>query len=326
MNSERAKKGRTGERLLELLLSSDGLPGWVCVGHPDPQAELQVMVETAAGTVDITGNHTIVALKPLAIAVGAGNREVGVLNGIRAQLVVRERGEGGKVLGDIKLQLSRSLAIDGAPICLFHTAGGRNFCAPALRRETTYLHERWKMWRNKGPRNLQMIPSELFSMWILHHAPRPVFLVSYGSVTQCNMFPMDLLGPLSTGVFVLGMHASSPAIPIWRKCGQIAVSAVPLRYKPVVYAMGNNHRQALLDPSALPVSYGGSKTFRIPVPAEALSVRELTVEQALDLGSHVLFVGRTHSLETRAEAPQMCHVHRFYQQFLIRQNRPLPCL
>ena len=326
MNAERAKEKRIGERLLELLLSTDGLPGWVCVGHPDPHAALRVTIESAAGTVDITRNNAIVALKPLAIAVGAENSGAVVLNGVHAQLVIRERRESGNILGDIKLRLSQSLAVDGSNICLFHTSGGRNFCAPALRRETTYLHERWKMWRTKGPRNLQMIPSELFSMWILHHVPRPVFLVSYGNMAQCNMFPMDLLGPLSIGAFVLGMHSSSPAIPIWRRCGRVAVSAVPLLYKPVVYAMGNNHRQALLDPSALPVPCGASKTFQIPVPVDALSVRELTLEQSLDLGSHVLFVARTHSLEARAEAPQMCHIHRFYQQFLIRQNRPLPSL
>ncbi|HEX3684562.1 MAG TPA: hypothetical protein VHU83_18645 [Bryobacteraceae bacterium] len=326
MNAQPVKKKRIGERLLELLLSTNGLPGWVCVGHREPQAELRVTIETEAGSVDITGNHAIVALKPLAIAVGAKTSDAGVLNGIHAQLVIRERREGEKVLGDVKLRLSRSLPVNGARICLFHTSGGRNFCAPALRRETTYLHERWKMWRTKDPRNLQMIPSELFSMWILHHVPRPVFLVSYGNLAQCNMFPMDLLGPLSIGAYVLGMHATSPAIPIWRSSGQIAISAVPLVHKPLIYSMGNNHRQALLDPSSLPVPYGASKSFQIPVPADALSVRELTVERSLDLGSHVLFVARTHSLEARAEAPQMCHIHRFYQQFLIRQNRPLPSL
>jgi hypothetical protein len=182
------------------------------------------------------------------------------------------------------------------------------------------------MSKDKDPHRLHMVPSELFSMWILHNVPRPVFLVSHGGMTQGNMFPMDLLGPLSTGAFVLGLHSTSPAIPIWQRSRQIAASAVPLRYKPAVYAMGKNHRQPLLDPSTLPVPYGPSKSFQIPVPAEALSVRELNIEQFLDLGSHVLFVARTHSMETHTEEPQMCHVHRFYQQFLMRQNRQLPSM
>lgn len=164
-------------------------------------------------------------------------------------------------------------------------------------------------------------------MWILHDLPRPVLLVSYGGMAQGNMFPMDLLGQLlSNGAFVLGMHADSPAISIWRTSRQIAVSAVPLRYKPTVYAMGKNHRHALLEPSSLPVSHTPSKSFQIPVPQDALSVRELCIEQSLDLGSHVLFVAHTHWMETRASEPQMCHIHRFYQQYLTRQNRPLPSM
>jgi hypothetical protein len=137
---------------------------------------------------------------------------------------------------------------------------------------------------------------------------------------------MDLLGALSTGTFVLGMHSGSPAIPLWRNSCRIAVSAVPLHYKPTVYTMGKNHRRMFLKPSELPIRCVSSASYGIPVPDEALSVRELTIGQSWDLGSHRLFAARTTSMQKRAEEPQMCHVHRFYQQFLLRHNRPLPSL
>jgi len=320
------------KRLLELLLATDGLPGWICVGHPDPQDELQVSLETSSGVLDIAGNHSIVALKPLTIALGAENADLNVVNGSAARLVIREpsRNANGReperTLGDIKLRLSQTLRFEDAYVCLFQTLGGRNFCASAIHRESTYLHERWKMSRNKDAHNLRMIPAELFSMWIMHHVPRPVCLVSYGGVTHGNMFPMDLLGPLSNGVFVLGMHATSPAIPVWQDAARIAVSTVPLRYKSAVYAMGRNHREPFLDAATLPVPCCQSKSFQIPVPVEALSVRELIIGRSAGLGSHVLFLARTQRVETRAREPQMCHVHRFYQQFLIRENRPLPSM
>jgi len=319
-----SKNGLLGKRLLDLILTTDGLPGWVCVGHSDPQAQLQVFLETSAGTVDVTRNHTIVALRPLTIAVGAEDPDLGVLQGTNAKFVIREPDE--TVIGEIRLRLSQLLPVHSAQVCLFQTLGGRNLCAPAFRRESNYLYERWKMSRDKNPRTPHMTPSDLFNMWILHDLPRPVHLVSYGGMTQGNMFPMDLLGLLSTGTFVIGMHSTSPAIPLWQSSREIAVSAVPLRYKSTVYGIGKNHREALLDSSTLPVPFHPSASFQIPVPDEALSVRELNIERSADLGSHVLFVGRTQRLEMRAEEPQMCHIHRFYQQFLIRHNRPLPSL
>jgi|ERR1700722_1801060 hypothetical protein len=317
-------KWQIRKRLLEFVLATDGLPGWVCVGHPDPQAQLHVFLDTSSGSFDITRSHVIVALKPLTVAVGIENSNLSAVIGDNPRFVIRE--QDGSVLGQIKLQLSQSLPVHSASVCLFRTLAGQNLCAPVFRRESAYLYERWKMSRYKDPHTLQMTPSDLFNMWILHDVPRPVHLVSYGGMTQGNMFPMDLLGSLSADTFVLGMHSTSPAIPLWQTSRQICVSAVPLRYKPTVYAMGRNHRHLFLEPSALPVPLRPSASYQIPVPDEALSVRELTIEQSWDLGSHLLFAARTTRMEKRAEEPQMCHVHRFYQQFLIRHNRPLPSI
>ncbi len=325
MRSEGEKKWRLGKRLLELLLATDGLPGWVCVGHPDPQSQLQLFLETSSGTFDVTRNHAIVALRPLTVAVGAEDSQLSAFNASIPRFVIRE--PGGAVLGRINLQPAQFLPVDSGHICLFRTRTGRNLCVPAWQRESTYLYERLKMSREKPSQILQMTPSDLFNMWILHDVPRPVHLVSYGGMTQGNMFPMDLLGPLSAATFVLSMHSTSPAIPLWQNGCRIAVSAVPLRYKPPVYAMGKNHRLEFLDPSDLPVPLVPSPAYQIPVPDEALSVRELTIDQSLDLGSHVLFVARsTRRTDKSTGEPLMCHVHRFYQQFLIRRNRPLPSI
>jgi hypothetical protein len=256
--------------------------------------------------------------------VGVDSPNLLAWKGANPRFTIRE--PDGAVLGRIKLHPGQLLPFNSTDVCLFRTLTGRNFCAPAIQRESTYLHERWKMSRHKEPKDPQMTPSDLFNMWILHHLPRPVYLVSYGTMTQANMFPMDLLGALSAGTFVLGMHSGSPAIPLWLNSCPVAVSATPLRYKPIVYAMGKNHRRLFLDPAELPIPFGPSAASGIPVPDEAVSVRELTIGESWDLGSHRLFAARTTSLEKRSEEPRMCHVHRFYQQFLMRHNRPLPSL
>ena len=321
---ETAKKWGPVRFLRDLFPATSGLPGWVCVGHTDPHSQLRVSLEMPDREVDITRNHAIVALRPLTIATGAPPPDAP--SGARPWMVIREPAADGRILGRIRLRLFRTIAAGGTSVCLFRTEQSHDFCAPVVHRQITCLLERWRMSRDKNPRNIHMVPSELFSTWILYDVPRPVLLVSYGDMARVNMFPMDLLGPLSDGWFVLGLHAGSPALEIWRQSRRIAVSAVPLRWKSSVYLMGKNHRDPYLDPAALPISCVPSTTWRIPVPEAALSVRELRIEQSLNLESHVLFVAGTETLDTRASEPQMCHIHKFYQQFLMRRNRALPSI
>jgi len=324
LSSDAGTASRLGRRLHELIFRTNGLSGWVCVGHADPQQHLRVCLENSGTEVDISATHAIVALRPLLIAVGGVAADAAILKGGRLRAIVREPAQNGRILGRINLRLHDTIAAGDSYVHLFRTEGGRNLCAPIVRRQLTYLHERWKMSRDTNPRNIHMVPSEAFTLWILHDVPRPVLLVSYGDASRANMFPMDLLGPLHDGWFVLGLHASSPAVDVWRESRRVVVSAMPLRFKPTVYSMGKNHREPFRDPAKLAVSWAPSKTFAIPAPEQALSVRELRIVTSRDLGSHVLFLTETETLDIRAREPQMCHVHRFYQQFLMRQNRPLP--
>jgi flavin reductase (DIM6/NTAB) family NADH-FMN oxidoreductase RutF len=134
---------------------------------------------------------------------------------------------------------------------------------------------------------------------------------------------MDLVGPVTDSCYVLGLHSSSPAIPIFRDTGRIAVSEMPVEAKDAVYALGKNHREAYREVSKLPVPTTPSPLFRIPVPAEALSVRELAVEEVVDLRSHHLFVTKVESFENKSAGPRMTHIHRLYQQYLIHKGTAL---
>ncbi len=168
-----------------------------------------------------------------------------------------------------------------------------------------------------------MTPSDMFAMWILHDVPRPVVVVSYGSEERGNLFPMDLAGPVSDGCYVLGLHSSSPAIPIFKDSGKIAVCEMPVQAKDAVYALGKNHREAYREVRKLALPTAPSQLFGIPVPEQALCVRELVVEQVENLGSHHLFVTSVKSFENKSGGSRMTHIHRLYQQYLTRQGRAL---
>jgi flavin reductase (DIM6/NTAB) family NADH-FMN oxidoreductase RutF len=134
---------------------------------------------------------------------------------------------------------------------------------------------------------------------------------------------MDLVGLVADRCYVLGLHSSSPAIPIFKNNGRIAVSEMPVCAKDAVYGLGKNHREAFRDVRELALATVPSQLLRIPVPQQALSVRELAVEEVLDLGSHHLFVTSVKSFENKSTGPRMTHIHRLYQQYLMRQGRTL---
>jgi flavin reductase (DIM6/NTAB) family NADH-FMN oxidoreductase RutF len=135
---------------------------------------------------------------------------------------------------------------------------------------------------------------------------------------------MDLVGETGSPCFLLGLHHTSPAIPAMIEAGRLAISSVPLAWKKTVFGLGRNHRDAAIDWTGLPFEVLPSKLAGIPVPAQALTVREIRIERAVRIGSHVLFVTTTELHERRSSELQMCHTHGFYQMYLERQGRPLP--
>jgi flavin reductase (DIM6/NTAB) family NADH-FMN oxidoreductase RutF len=332
--------------LSKLLLGGDAAAAWVCVGHPEPEAEAEVLLHgPETGPLDVTRRHAMVALRPFSIAIGfpeGGGRGKGDGKGeapapsgrarLRLALKVRER-RSGALLGEVRL---RPWAGGGPPsgggpappppgIQLFVSAGCSNHCLPAPRLRLHYLDQRWRLWRDRNPRNTQkMTAADLFSKWVLFSLPRPVVLVSYAAAGGSNMFPMDLVGPAGADRFLLGLHQPSPAIAPILASRRLAVSTVPLDLRPLVFALGSNHRQAAVDLGALPFAVARSATYGLPVPRQALTVRELEVMETASLGSHLLLVTRQVHCERRGQGLQMCHTHGFYQRYLERRGRALP--
>lgn len=297
------------------LLGADATPGWVCVGHREPAQQVQVRLHGAGEPVDLAGNHAMVSLVPFQVAI----RLDGLALGERPSISVADRC--GEELGRVRLRLARQIE---APyrIGLFETTGCVNRCLPAPQLQVHYLLQRWNLLRDRNPRNVRMAPRDLFAKFVLFTAPRPVVLVGHGQDGRSNLFPMDLVGEAGSPCFLLGLHRTSPAISTMKATGRLAVSSVPLCWRATVFALGRNHREAAVD--QLPFVTVPSRAFAIPVPQEALSVREVRIERTVEVGSHVLFVTTTESLETWSDGLQMCHTHGFYQMYLQRQGRSLP--
>jgi flavin reductase (DIM6/NTAB) family NADH-FMN oxidoreductase RutF len=288
------------------------------VGHPQPERQVAVRLHGAGEPVDVSRNHAMVCLVPFLVAIRLDGMPPDTL-GNRPWLSI---GPLEKKLGRVHLRLAREVEAPPYRIGLFETTGCVNRCLPAPLLHAHYLKQRWKLFRDRNPRNVKMVPRDLFSKFVLFTAPRPVVLVSHERDGRGNLFPMDLVGEAGPPCFLLGLHRTSPAISSMTEAGRLAVSSVPLAWKKIVFALGRNHREATVE--GLPISTIPSPCFGIPVPEGALTVRELKIERVVEVGSHVLFVTTTESLKRRAEGLQMCHTHAFYQTHLKREGRGLP--
>lgn len=307
--------------LARLILGADATPGWVCVGHSEPERQVRVLLN---GSVDVSTNHAMVALVPFQVAIRLDALDaldvLGVLNrGPRPWLSVQE--SDGREIGRVRLRRAREVEAGPYRIGLFEAEGCTNRCLPAPRLHAHYLLQRWKLAHDRNPDNVRMTPADLFAKFVLFAAPRPVVLVSHQRDGHGNLFPMDLVGEAGAPCYLLGLHRTSPAIPSMIEAGRLAVSTVPLGWKKTVFGLGRNHRQATIDWSTLPfeMSFKG-----IPTPAAALTVREVRIEKTVDVGSHILFITTTESLDRRSPGLQMCHTHGFYQMYLQKQGRSLP--
>jgi flavin reductase (DIM6/NTAB) family NADH-FMN oxidoreductase RutF len=302
--------------LARLFLGADSTPGWVCVGHPEPERQVRIFLDSPRGEpVDVSSNHAMVALVPFQVAIRLDGLDVGR----HSSLSIQE--SDGREIGRVRLRLAREVEAGPYRIGLFETDGCTNHCLPAPRLHAHYLLQRWKLSQDRNPRNVRMTPADLFAKFVLFAAPRPVVLVSHQKDGRGNLFPMDLVGEAGAPCFLLGLHRTSPAIRSMADAGRLAVSSVPLSWKKTVFGLGRNHREAQVDWSTLPFETHRSSQG-IPIPSAALTVREVRIERLVEIGSHVLFIATTESLDRR-EGLQMCHTHGFYQMYLQKHGRPL---
>lgn len=306
----------------------DPLPQWVTVGHDAPRTQVRTWLHGLDEPLDVSANHVPVDLHPLTVAIalsGEGRPELAHrARQTRLWLTVEEPEPSGKLLGRVGLKYRQALPLGETDLYFFDTDSYENFCLPRIELYWNYLRERIKLFFDHDPRNVhKMTPAQLFAMWVLYIAPRPVGLVSYDHEGKSNLLPMDLMGETDSPYYLLGLHTTSPATPVITRARKLAISHVPFEDKDVVFSFGRHHRQVTIDWDQVPFPVEKSRTFGLPVPQHALDVREVVLEESLETGRHTLFVTTTVDFEERHRGLQMCHVHRLYQCYLRSQGREL---
>ncbi len=303
-----------------LLLKLANYPRYGPVGLDDPQKEVEVWLRGPGEPKNVTRNNVIAALRPFTVGVMHGRNEAQPSEGQPFHLCMNDRRAPQQLLGIIHLRLVRTLELPDHRFCLFEVDASENLCVPAVSLRLYYLEERRRAEKRlrTNPYNFQMTPTDLRASHVFYICPRPVVLVSVEHEGSGNLFPMDLIGPTESRWFSMALRSTSPAVRLMQQSRRMALASIPFGYQGIAYELGKHHKLANIDWTALPFATARSPLFNLRVPDAALRVREVSVKEFHEVGSHVLFLTRVEreTIPEGAKSLQLFHTFESYRQYL----------
>jgi flavin reductase (DIM6/NTAB) family NADH-FMN oxidoreductase RutF len=300
------------------------LPQWPPVALRQPQDAVQVRLMTGSADFDVTGAAVVAALRPLTLAVGLESQRIAaVAEGGPPELQFVDQ-ESRRTVGLLQLRHLRTWHTSGAAIGLFEVRSGTQRCLGWPYRPWNRWLQNRRMRRNTDPNNFFMPPEAVQQQMIFYICPRPVVLVSVEDGAHSNIFPMDLIGPVTADRFTLALRSTSPSIATMKSARRVTLSDVPARDYALAYKLGVHHKNAMVAWDQLPFETVRSTRFSLPYPASALRVRECSILDFETIGSHTFFVTAIASDQSFADAAQFFHTSGIYQHFRTRHGRPFP--
>jgi flavin reductase (DIM6/NTAB) family NADH-FMN oxidoreductase RutF len=300
------------------------LPQWPPVALREPQGVVQVRLATVSGEFDVTRSAVVAALRPLTLAVGLDAQVMSAIED-RSQPELRFVDlESSRTVGMLQLQHLRTWNTSGAAIGLFEVRRGTHRCVRWPYRPWNRWLQNRRMRKDTDPNNFFMPPEAVQQQMIFYICPRPVVLVSVDDGSHNNLFPMDLIGPVSADRFTLALRSSSPSIATMKSARRVALSDVPARDYATAYKLGIHHKNVKVEWDHLPFEIRRSRYFSLPCPAIALRVREIEILDFDTIGSHTFFVAQIASEHRVEDGAQFFHTSGIYQHFRSCNGRPFP--
>jgi flavin reductase (DIM6/NTAB) family NADH-FMN oxidoreductase RutF len=283
------------------------------------EAPVDVRLVTLRGEIDVSGNNAVAALRPLTLRLEVNEQIRAALAAGKARLHLVDR-HLGRVIGALEIGERRDWDVAGSTLGLFEVRSATHYCTGWPRRLwDTFLYKRAA---RRAPGHQQiMTPAGVEQLLTFYLCPRPVYLVGVNDGRHSNLFPMDLLGPLSSGI-TLALRNTSVSVETIKSDCRLALSDLPATACAAAYKLGAHHKSPSIDPASLPFGLLQSEIFQLPVPAVALRVREVEILDHRTVGSHTLFVGTFRSERVLATGPQLCHTSGVHQALRSRHRRP----
>lgn len=301
-------------RLLSAFRLDATIKPYVPVGLDAGEVEVSVTLERRGSIQDVSRLCVIASLNPLRISIaGLADSSEG-----KADLWFRE--SGGLMLGRLGL---KPVGFCGPreSYRLYEIAGSDNLCLRKAELGINYLRYEVDRLRRRKER-FAIGGQALRALLVFYSRPRVVVIVSVGADDTVNLFPMDLLGVSEEGAMLMALRSTNPSIAIMRRTRRIAMSEVPPAFKEHAYALASGHKQLRLAGEPLPFAVAPSPTWRLPLPAEAMGVREVEVVHVDEIGSHCLFTTKIVH-ESMRPGRRLHHLSGFYARSLRVRGRAI---
>jgi hypothetical protein len=318
-----ALKKKLRQSLKKLAFGGDILPARFFIEQPQPQAEVSVWLHGCGEPRDVTRCQAPASAVPCTfwVAFPAGQSPS---EKQRNHLTLKfcERHGAKKVLGQIALTWTKTIAAGSGEILVFEAKHANNYCQPKLRLMAHRLLDLWRQRRRKS--TIKLSPVERRAMGVLFICPRSIQLVSVVSDERANIFPLNVAGDLHDGYFAFALTAWKIPAQFLERARRFALSVTPIQQGPTAFKLAENHNNAAIQWDELPFKTRPSRTFAIPVPVFSPRIREMEIESVHRVGSHSIFVARTISDEGVASGAELSVVHGFYQSWRLRRGLDVP--
>jgi flavin reductase (DIM6/NTAB) family NADH-FMN oxidoreductase RutF len=307
------------------LLGDSDLPQQCAVALRAPQSEVRVLLHGLRAPCDVTGRHMIACASPFTIGIGLdAQSSMEIVDAPKLTLQFFEQAGDQRLLAEIELHLSTSVAAGTQELFLFHVGSVQNYCLPKLRLWAHYLLLAYL--RSRGPKKpgeIPMVARGVHAGIVCFICPRPVVLVSVADRDGGNMFPMNLMGSVGDGYFAFSLNTTRQASPLVQRVGRVALSDLPFEQSDRARELRGNHKRESIRWKDLQFPTRTSAALGIPVPDFALRVREMEIESVRRLGSHTVFVARIVQEERYSQGAQFFMIHGIYHAWRLRKRPDL---
>jgi hypothetical protein len=166
---------------------------------------------------------------------------------------------------------------------------------------------------NRKPGNVFLEDNLYKQVQIGYAIPRKISLITVGHNNLYNHFPTDLHGQVNDEYYIISLRHEGAACRQVENAQKIVLSDMKASAFKQTYALGKNHMQPLKEASAFNFSAMHSKCWQLPLPNNALSYKELQLEDSFTHGIHKLLLFRMVGHEQlNEESGTLVHIHNVY--------------
>lgn len=269
----------------------------------------RVVLKYGKDEIDVTFHHWILGIKPLTKGVFINRR---FQSSPSANFSLKYFDNNGGLFTTCQLTLSKVVNIREGSLLLFHI---KKIQFSVF----THCKAWFQFWLLK--KNKKHSFFEFKGLAAAFSFPRKVYLVAASSAEKQTIFPMDLTGKIpGTTTCLFGLRHTSPAQEYIVNSGKIVAAEIPALHKDIIYELGKN-RVASTISTILPLKKTQHFGFLFPAFSEAY--REIEVENTINIGSQMLFIGKIFYEEelVKEKQEQMYHLHSLYASGRIKYTK-----